>query len=167
MSKYAQLYEALKRMIPMKMVITTAEVVSVEGDTCTVKVSAGLDIAGVRLRPTGRDIETKLLITPRVGSFVLIGSQSGDFCDCNVLTVEEPDKITITAAKMNVIIDVAGGTVSVGNDSVSLFDLLQQLQNILTNLKVTTPSGPSTGLLPNSVQALSKFGTDFKKLIKK
>jgi hypothetical protein len=166
MDKARELNEAFRNMFPQPTVITTAEVVSVEGDTCTVKFGDGLDVPGVRLRATADNIKTKLLITPRIGSFVLIGSQSGDFRDGNVLQVEEPDTITVTADKMNIVIDVPSGKISVDNNDVSLFDLLQQLQNIITNLKVTTPAGPSTNLLPDSLQAVTKFGTDFKKLFK-
>ena len=166
MDKARELIEALRRMFPQPTVITTAEVVSVEGDTCTVKFGEGLNVPGVRLRATKSDINTKLLITPRVGSFVLIGSQSGDFRDCNVLLVEEPETVAITAAKMNIVIDVTGGKISAGNNDISLYGLLQQLQDIITNLKVTTPAGPSTNLLPDSLQAVTKFGTDFKKLFK-
>ena len=167
MDKLAQLNAAVKRMFPSSTVITTAEVVSIEGDTCTVKVNADSNIPGMNLRATGREVDSKLLITPRVGSFVLIGSQSGDFRDCNVLAVEEPETLSIEAEKITILIDVANGKITINEGElggmVKVIELTQKLNAIesafnqlLAHYKSHNhlhPQGPTTAFVTPPTQS--------------
>lgn len=70
----------------------TAEVVSVEGDTCTVEVN-GLQIPEVRLNAVSNDSTNKLIITPVVGSVVGIVDMGGENRDLTVFQFTEIDSI--------------------------------------------------------------------------
>lgn len=166
MDKYAQLSAALQQAATkVNVVFTTAEVVSIQGDTCTVN-AAGIEVDSVRLRATRKETDIKILITPAVGSYVLVGSLSGDWKEVAVLAVDVADSISVINGDFSAEIDARNGTFSISGNGVSLLDLFQQISDIVTNLKVNTPSGPSTGLLPDSLNALNTFQTDFKKLLK-
>lgn len=110
MDKYAELKDILKRITQESypdIIITTGEVVSIEGDTCTVKID-DMDIEGVRLCATKDLGKTPLLITPKVGSFVLIGSLSGDLRELAVLNLNEAASIDIAIDSITQKIDKDG-----------------------------------------------------------
>ncbi len=134
MNKLEELNRVFKNLFPQPTILITAEVVSVEGDTCTVKFNDDLKVGNVRLRPTGSDTTTKLLLTPRIGSFVLLGSQSGDYNNCNVLQVEEPAKLEITGEKLALSIDIAAGTITINNGELGGLVKIQELKDNLQSI---------------------------------
>jgi hypothetical protein len=95
MDRYSRLKQALAASMPDKLAVTQATVKEVSGLTCTVTVN-GLDITGVRMKATTADSGGKLLVTPKEGSTVLIGSLSGDLKDLAVLSVDEAEKVEIS-----------------------------------------------------------------------
>lgn len=113
MDKYAKLAELLKGLNPSPTTLITVEVVSVEGDTCTVDVD-GLPVDGVFLRPTTAG-ESKILLTPKVGSFVLVGSLSGDLKQLVVLAADELQKVELISENISLLLDVESGIISVKN----------------------------------------------------
>jgi hypothetical protein len=166
MDKYARLAELFKGMGRSDSTpIFTAEVKSVNGDFCTITV-ADLDIDEVRLNATGADVSDKLIITPKVGTMALIGSLSGDLRELVVLKVNEPEKISYTYGGLEVIIDSTDSKVCVKNSDLSLVDLFSSIMDIITNLTVSTPNGPSGTPLPPTIQAIQQFNMDMDKLLK-
>lgn len=134
MDKLSALEEAFKRMYQPPPVLTVVEVVSVEGDTCTVRAGAGLNVPGVRLRPASGSVETKMLITPRTGSLVLTGSQSGDWRECNVIAVEEPEKIEITGEKINLLMDISSGAITINGGELGGVVKIRELNDNLKSI---------------------------------
>jgi hypothetical protein len=112
-----------------------------------VKVSDTLNVPGIRLRPAGGAVETKLLVTPRTGSLVLVGSQSGDLRECNVIAVEEPEKIEITGENLSLLIDMAAGRITVNNGElggmVKIRELNDNLKSIADYVKAINSALPS------------------------
>jgi len=85
----------------------TAEVVSVQGDTCTVKANT-LILSDVKLREITTDTTHLLRITPTVGSNVLIADLGGELRDLAVIQFSDVDKIELgeanhTTAKADVL----------------------------------------------------------------
>ena len=85
----------------------TAEVVSVQGYTCTVKVNT-LVLSDVRLRELTTDSQHLILITPKVGSNVLIADLGGELRDLAVIQFSDIEKIELgeanhTTAKADVL----------------------------------------------------------------
>lgn len=167
MDKYAKLVQVLRQGINPEtpLPLMTAKVVEVGEETCKVEIG-DLQLTDVRLKASINGADNKIIIRPKKDTFVLIGSLTGDFKDLCVLKVDEIESVCYLQDGLEVEIDSTDGKVSVKNDEVSLYGLLQNLHDIILNLKVSTPSGPSTGLLPDSVNALTQFASDFKQLLK-
>lgn len=97
MDRYAKLRELLKAVCGEgrgeEPLLVQAEVVSVEGDCCTVDIG-GLCLSDVRLKAVadGRT-EGVMLVEPEVGSRVLVGSLTGDYRDLAVLSVERFSRV--------------------------------------------------------------------------
>lgn len=57
---------------------------SVEGQTCTVTVGK-VDVPGVRLKASETEDKGRMLVTPKVGTAVTMGSLSGDMAELVVV----------------------------------------------------------------------------------
>lgn len=169
MSKYKLLgdvfSEALKKNTNTLPLIN-AEVVSVEDEeSCTVKIDE-LIIDEVRLKATINGSNNKVIVQPKVGSMVLIGSLTGDLKDLAVLSVDEIEKLLYEQDGLRIEIDSTDKKIKIENDQVSLKSLFQSLTNLLKQFKVFTPAGPSGTPLPTTISSLTQFENDFKKLLK-
>lgn len=99
-----------------------AKVVSVNGDTCSVDVD-GLVLTDVRLRAVVNGENSKLLITPKVGSHVLLADQSGNMSQLAVIGYSEIEKIEVDTES----ITINGGE----NDGiVKVIELTEKLNNL-------------------------------------
>lgn len=94
MDVYRELGERLRGMKQTAPILYQGVVKSVEGSTCTVEID-GLDIPDVRLRASTTSDDLELLITPAIGSAVIIGSLSGDLTQLAVLSVDRAETIVI------------------------------------------------------------------------
>lgn len=146
MDKYRRLAELLKGRVEPKETFFTAKFVSSQGDTCTINVD-GLELDGVRLKPTTAKSENRVLLTPTKGSDVLVGSFSGDFSNLFVLSADVVENIEITCNGQNVM------------------KLISQLIQTLVKAQVITPSGNGT-FDPEVISQLNLIETSFKKIFK-
>src|SRR5690554_6062142 len=124
------------------------EVVSVEGISCTVIIAGGLELSDVRLRATLAMGDNQLLITPKVGTKALVLSVDGTLNDLTLIKCDEVEKIEYIQDDLEVAIDSDSKKVTIKNNQVSLKSLFEEIHDLIMNLKVTTPAGPSTGVLP-------------------
>jgi hypothetical protein len=143
----------------------SCEVVSVEGISCTVEVAGGLQIPDVRLRATLANGTDEMLIIPKKGSKALVWSVTGDLTDLVLVKIDQIESIAYKQDGLEIFIDSVAKKVTVKNDSISLKSLMQEVHDLIQNLKVTTPSGPSTGVLPDTTTALVQFKTNFQQLL--
>lgn len=74
--------------------VFTAEVVSVENNTCTIQIH-DLKLTGVRLTSVTNKSTNTIVITPSVGSVVSVIDMGGEYRDLVVFQYTEIDKITI------------------------------------------------------------------------
>lgn len=146
MDKYRRLADLLKGRNEAKETFFTATFVSSQGDTCTINVD-GLELDGVRLKPTTAQTENKVLLTPAEGSDVLVGSFSGDFSNLFVLSADVVDTIEITCNGQNVM------------------KLVSQLIQTLAKAQVITPLGNGT-FDPAVISQLNRIETAFKQIFK-
>lgn len=78
MDKSVQVKRALAQALGINPNLPiTATVVSIENDTCTVKLLSELVLSDIRLKATITDDEDSLLIVPKVDSEVILMSQTG------------------------------------------------------------------------------------------
>lgn len=123
MDQYRELGNRLRGLQPKTAILYQGIVRSVEGKTCSVEID-GLEIADVRLRATTTEEGEELLITPAVGSGVIVGSLTGDITDLVVLSIDRADTISLHGGKQ-------GGLVLVRN----LVGRLNTLEDDLNSLK--------------------------------
>lgn len=114
---------------PREITVYQGIVSSVEGNTCTVEFGSQ-KVAGVRLRASTSELEQQLLVVPKAGSAVVVGSLSGDLADLAVLVVDEVERIEINGGKL-------GGLVNIE----PLVDKLNELVRSFNAHTHTIPSG--------------------------
>ncbi|ASZ11100.1 hypothetical protein KTO58_19735 [Chitinophaga pendula] len=166
MDKYARLANLLKSNQQTGTNIFTAAVISVQGESCTVDVS-GTVVSDVRLKATVNEAANRLLIVPVVGSYVLVASLSGDMRDLAVISVDEVEQINFTGKNINIEINDTTGKIDLHNKSVGLTGLIDSLFDLLKqNYRLATSTGPTGTPLPDSITALNKLQTDFKRILK-
>ncbi len=141
-------------------------VVGVDGDVCEVQLKSGLKLTDVKLKATSNEADSYVLVTPKVGSQVLMLSHSGDLNNMTVIKVDDVEKIEFKQNDLVVLIDGSDKKVSIKNDQCNLVEALSDLVTLLKNLKVFTPSGPSGKPLPPTITALSQFEVKIKNLLK-
>lgn len=123
MDQYRVLGDKLRQLSPKQTPLYQGVVRAVEGLTCTVEVD-GLEIPDVRLRATTSKEDEELLITPAIGSGVVVGSLTGDIADLVVLSVDRAESIVINGGRL-------GGLVIVGD----LVGKLNTLEKDINSLK--------------------------------
>lgn len=141
------------------------EVKSVGGLACTVVLDDGMELSDVRLRATLKEDDNQLLITPKKGSKALVWSVDGTLNDLVLIKCDEIEKIEYKQEDLEVVIDSTDKKVTIKNNQASLKSLMQEIHDLITNLKVTTPAGPSTGVLPDTTASLVQFKTHFEGLL--
>ena len=148
-----------------KQVVTTAEVVSVSGDTCKVKLPGGLEVDDVKLKSSigGGDY---LLLIPKNGTQVTLISYTGKPDNMAVIQVDEAEKIVYKQSGFDIEIDSTDGKVKIANSAVSLKDIMDDLTGLLKQFKVATPAGPSGAPLPDTITAITQVETKFGQLLK-
>lgn len=92
-------------MGPQKITVYQGIVTAVDGATCTVEF-ASQQVDGVRLRASLAEVETQMLVVPKIGSAVVVGSLSGDLSDLAVLVVDEAERIEIRGGKLGGLVNI-------------------------------------------------------------
>lgn len=155
MNKRAHIAQLLSDIVGKNrgsLVFFSAQVVSVQGNTCTVNID-GLELSDIRLTPTTTERDDILLLTPQVDSFVLVGSLSGDLNNLCVLALDTLASIKLTIGDIGVFIDKEGvvlnggelgGLVKLDDVTKKINALENQLNHLKNILKAWTPT-PNDG----------------------
>ena len=78
---------------------------SVEGLTCTVTFGE-MDVSGVRLRASEAENGAQLLVVPKAGTAVIVGSLSGDFSQLAVLSVDQAESVMVGGGKLGGLVNI-------------------------------------------------------------
>lgn len=138
-----------------------AEVVSVESDTtCTVKLEEDLNVSDVRLRTVVNDEDSGILITPKVGSYVLVADLSGGK-KVTMVTVmySEIDKIVINGGKNDGLINICELTDKLNN----LVDEVNALKDKFNGHTHTGTGYAGAALTINAPTSKASAATKFSK----
>ena len=146
MDKIRQLSELLKGFQLNGQTFFPATVESVDRSTCTVKIDS-LSISDVRLKATTTKVDNQVLLTPAVGSNVLVGSLSGDLSNLFVVSADVIDNIEITCQGQN------------------LMELLSQMLQALQKATVIFPQGSGT-FDPGTISILAYVEEQLKMIFK-
>ena len=139
MDQYRRLRDNLMQMMGSGKEINIWQgiVKSVEGISCTVTFGT-LDVEGVRLRASLADNESHLLIVPKVGTAVVVGSLSNDLSMLVVLAVDEVESITINGGKL-------GGLINIESLTQKINDLVRTFNNHTHQVSTTGSATAQTG----------------------
>lgn len=141
------------------------EVLTIDTAARTIDVKPLDNAAEIYGVPLQADTQGEGLVSfPKKGSRVLVvftGKHTAVVCNVSLV-----DRLLYSQDGLFFELDSEQGMIKMGNDSTSLLQLFSDLKSLIQNLKVNTPAGPSTGLLPDSMQALERLETDFKTLFK-
>lgn len=138
---------------------------SVEGITCTVSFGA-LDVDGVRLRASLSENGSNLLVKPKTGTAVVVGSLSGDLSQLAVLAVDEAEsitvngEITINGGKLGGLINIEALTEKI-NAVIDTFNSHTHLVN--TTGSATAQSGTAQAVTSKAAK-LNKQDYEDKKV---
>lgn len=165
MDKLSQLKKNLRALVAANANLPIhAKVIESNGDVCTVEID-GMQLTDVRLKSTTGESDG-LLLTPTKGSDVTLLSSDGTLDNLMVIKMNKIDKVQSETGDFKMEIDLVAGKVGIKNSTTGLYELFNQLQQLLKNLKVYTPSGPSGTPLPDSIAAIAQFENDFKTILK-
>lgn len=144
----------------------TATIVSIENETCTIKLLSELVLSDVRLKATVTDETDMFLIVPKIGSEVIVMSQTGELSGLMVIKVDNVEKIIYKQGEFEFIVDSTDKKVVIKNDSANVYTVFQLLSDLLKQFQVYTSNGPSGTPLPNTITAINQFETEFKGILK-
>lgn len=126
MSAEKEIREAIRQMVRssgQSPVFLVVEVESIQGETCTI-TTGSLSLSDVRLCAVANDNASNLLITPKIGSSVIVADLSGgDLRELVVVAFSQTDTITVNGGEL-------GGLVKI----VELTDKLNALKDTVNSL---------------------------------
>ena len=141
MDVYSDIKNKLQKICqPKGLRLYFAEIVSIQDDTtCTVKLEDDLQLSDVRLRSVVNSEESGIVITPTVGSVVLVADLSGGkLSSMAVIMYSEIDKIEINGGKN-------GGLINI-EDLVSHINTIEDdINNLKTAMSGWTPTPQDGG----------------------
>jgi len=129
------------------VLILPAQVKSVDGTTCAVSID-DLEITGVRLRAVINSEKEQLLITPKIGSYVLIADLSGgNFTDFAVISYSEVEAISIKIDSQTINIDKDGIVCNGGNlgGMIKIQELTNKLNELVNAFNTHTHTVATSG----------------------
>lgn len=149
MDEYRQLQEHLRNVSGGRKTTSIYQgiVKSVDGNLCEVKVG-NIDIPGVRLKASELDDDGLMVVTPMVGSAVIIGSLSGDLTELVVLQVDHVESIVVNGGRL-------GGLINITQLTTKINELVEAFNAHTHQVTVSHPGGTFTTIKP--MQAAKRF----------
>lgn len=129
MNEYSKLKDLLQGVGGGKDITIYQGIVnSVDGCLCEVQIG-GIAIPNVRLRASELDDDGEMLVTPKVGSAVTVGSLSGDLAQLVVLQVDHIETIVINGGKLGGLINIEQLTEKLN----TIEDDINSLKNVMSS----------------------------------
>lgn len=142
----------------------TATVVSIQNDTCTVKLLSELVLSDVRLKATISEDEDSFLIVPKVDSEVVLMSQTGALSSLMVIKVNSVESIIYKKGAFEFVVDGNTGKVTLKKDDANFGKLVSDLIKEINNAIILTPAGPGK-IAPSTKAKLTALDTKFKTIL--
>ena len=133
MDNYTEIRNKIRAMSGQRTpLLLTGKVESVEDETCTVSIG-DLKLTGVRLRSVVNGEASKLLVTPKQGSFVTVIDLSGELRETEVIGYSEIEAIDIeTGSDININ---CNGTVTFNGGQHEGIVIAEEIRKKLNNLE--------------------------------
>lgn len=163
MDKQAKVVQLLKNLAkPRGDIFFYATVTKITGDTCSVKIT-DLELTDVRLKATDNGADDKLLLTPKVNSLVIVGSNHGDLTDLMVIRVDDPEKILYKHQDITIDIDGSTGKIIINEGDnfglVKVKENTEKLNNLEKDINTLKTAFASWVPVPQDGGAALKAGT--------
>ena len=163
MDIYSDIKSKLQKICqPTALQTYFAQVVSVENDTtCTLQLEDDLKVSDVRLRSVVNDSESGIVITPSVGSIVLVADLSGGkFTQMVVVMYSEIDKVEFNGGKKDGLININDLTNKLNN----LVDEVNGLKDKFnTHTHTVTTTAPAGEWITKTTTSTASDATKFNK----
>mgnify|MGYP006872993560 FL=1 len=158
MDEYRELAERLRKIGGTRQATLMQGIVKgVDGLTCSVEFG-GITIDGIRLRASEAGNENHILIKPRVGTPVVVGSLSGDLRELVVLVADEVEEIEVHATKITLNGGQNGGLINIDSLTQKVNELVQAF-NTHTHIVNTTGSATAQS---GTAQAIASQASTLK-----
>lgn len=165
MDTAAEIKQALSKALGITPNLAiTATVVSVENDTCTVKLLSELVLSDVRLKATISDDEDSFLIVPKIDSEVILMSQTGNLSGLMVLKVDAVESIRYKKGNFEFIVDGTTGKLTFKKGTANFGALVSDLIKEISNAIILTPAGPGQ-IAASTKGKLTALDTKFKTIL--
>ena len=121
-----------------------------------------MEVRDIRLRASLTERERQMLVVPKIGSAVILGSLSGDLADLAVLQVDEIERIEINGGQLGGLINISELTDKIN----ALIDMFNSHTHSLPTGTVAvagnagTMSNPSEVLVPEVRRKAEKFNKE-------
>ncbi|MBR6287596.1 MAG: hypothetical protein IKR18_11595 [Bacteroidaceae bacterium] len=151
MDDYRKLSDSLRALNERGRQITIAQgiVQSVDGITCSVRIG-DIVIPDVRLRASESANDSEMLVVPRTGTAVTVGSLSGDLGELVVLKVDAVEKVVINGGSL-------GGLVNIDTLTQKLNELVDRF-----NSHTHTCASPGSPTSPVAMRAQNFRKNDYE-----
>lgn len=161
--------EQIKRVLsqfttPKENLCFTAKVTKINGNTCDVEISSGLNVSDVRLKTTSDELGDYLIIEPKLGSWVTVLSQSGDLTSLIVIKVDSVEKIIYKKGLFEFEINGTSQKVTLKNGTANFGILINNLIDTVSNAQIITPNGPGS-VNPVTKAQLQQIKTAFNSIL--
>ena len=120
MNEYSRLKDYLKGMNGSQIAVYQGIVKKVDGVLCEVQVG-NITVPDVRLRASELEDDGHMLIVPKTGTAVIIGSLSGDLSQLAVLQVDHVESIVVNGGKLGGLVNIETLTAKI-NSLVDTFN---------------------------------------------
>ncbi len=130
-AKMAELFRQLRQ--PKGDIFFYATVTAITDQTCSVKIT-DLELTDVRLKATVSKETDMLLLTPKVGSMVVVGANHGDWRDLVVVKVDDPQRISYKHKDVSIDIDGESGKIVINEGKNGGLTITPELKDQLENM---------------------------------
>lgn len=149
MDKYSRLRDNIKRLQGgQKISIWQGIVTEVNGITCTVDFG-GFPVSDIRLRASEAEQNGQMLIVPKVGTAVTVGSLSGDLTNLVVLKVDAVERIIINDGELGGLVNIIELTAKI-NELIDAFNTHTHLVN--TTGSATAQTGTAQAIASPAIK---------------
>ena len=166
MADYSEIKKLIKKIVGNQQNLPITGIVkSIQGDTCTVEIAGEFSVSDVKIKATSGKTDFFMLV-PVIGSTVSMLSLSGGLENLIIIKTDNVARLEFLQNGLHIIADAADQKVQVKNEHCGLLDIMQDITDLLKELKVYTISGASGVPITTSQNAITAFETKFKKLLK-
>ena len=162
----SKLKEALKAVVGANPNFPiTAKVISIQGTTCTVELVGELKISDVRLCATINDDADGLVIIPKIGSEVVIMSQTGELSGLMVIKVDAVETMTYKKNDFEFIVDGTTGKVTLKKSGANFGGLMNDLIDAISGMQTINSDMTTGALQPTVIAQLNAIKSKFNMIL--